>query len=103
MSLGLLGDVKSLVILTKLVQDGSSLFVQGAAAMALGRIGGADAAKTLGALLADDSRPGLARGFAAVGLGHVLDRNAGRSLARVGAHLDWYAATPSVQEILTIL
>ena len=103
MALGLLGDVRAIPLLTRLVGDGSSLYVQGAAAMALGRIGGGDAAKTLTALVADTSRPGLARGFAAVGLGHLLDRNAGRGLAKVGTYLDWYVPTPSVQEILTIL
>jgi HEAT repeat protein len=103
MALGLLGDVKSLAVLTKLVEDGSSLYVQGAAAMALGRIGGAESARTLGKLLADPNSPEIARGFAAVGLGNVLDRTAGRSLARVGTHLDWYAPTDSVTELLTIL
>lgn len=103
MALGLLGDVKSLAVLTKLVEDGSSLYVVGAAAMALGRIGGAEAGGTLTKLLADTSRPGLARGFAAVGLGYVLDRTAGRGLGRVGTHLDWYFRLPSTEEILTIL
>jgi HEAT repeat protein len=103
MALGLLGDVQSLAVLTRLVTDGSSLYVQGAAAVALGRIGGAEASKTLGTLLSDTSRPGLARGMAAVGLGCLLDTTAGRGLGRVGANLDWYLRTPSVDEILTIL
>ncbi|MCE9635523.1 MAG: HEAT repeat domain-containing protein [Planctomycetes bacterium] len=103
MALGLLGDAKSVGVLTHLVEDGSSLYVQGAAAMALGRIGGAEASTTLGRLLGDAGRPGLARGFAAVGLGYALDNSGGRSLARVGAHLDWYVPTTSVLEILTIL
>jgi hypothetical protein len=71
--------------------------------MALGRIGGAEASQTLGKLLGDDGRPGLARGFAAVGLGYALDNTGGRSLSRIGAHLDWYVPTSSVIEILTIL
>ncbi len=85
------------------LEKGGSVYAQGSAAVALGRIGGGEAARALVMLLEDERQPGLARGMAAVGLGLVLDRSEGRGLARVGSDLNWYVLTPTVQEILTIL
>ncbi len=102
-ALGMLGDREALKILLDLVEDGGSVYVQGSAAVALGRIGGGEASDALLALLRDERRPGIARGLASVGLGLLLDRTEGRSLARIGADLDWYALTPAVREVLDIL
>jgi HEAT repeat protein len=102
-ALGMLGDREALNVLLKLVEDGSSVYVQGSAAVALGRIGGAESVPSLVALLRDKGRPGIARAMAAVSLGLVLDRTEGRRLSAIGADLDWYALTPTAQEILDIL
>lgn len=102
-ALGMLGDRAAVADLVALVEDGGSVYLQGSAATALGRIGGAQSVEALVGLLRDESRPGLARGMAAVGLGLLLDRSEGRSLAIVGADLDWYRFTSTVREIVTIL
>ncbi len=103
LGLGMLGDRDATRLLVGLVDDGESVFVQGSAAMALGRIGGRDAGRALLDLLRDDGRPKLARAMAAVGLGLLLDPTEGRRIGAVGANLDWYLFTPTVQELLTIL
>lgn len=102
-ALGLLGDRAAVTELIELVEDGGSVYLQGSAATALGRIGGAQSVSALIELMNDDSRPGLARGMAAVGLGLLLDRSEGRSLAVIGADLDWYRFTSAVREVVTIL
>ena len=102
-ALGMLGDREAVRGLTKLVEGGSTVFVQGSAAVALGGIGGEDAGRALLALLRDDTRPELSRAMAAVGLGLLVDPTEGRRIAAVGADLSWYVFTPTVSEILTIL
>lgn len=103
LALGLLGDREAVRILVKVLEDGGTTYEQGSAAAALGRIGGAEASKALLDLLRDERRPGVARGMAAVGLGLLLDRTEGRGISRVGADLNWYLTTDTVEEVLTIL
>lgn len=103
LSLGMLGDREAVRILLELIDRGDGVYVQGSAAVALGRIGGEETSGALVALLRDGRRPGIARGMAAVGLGRLLDRTEGRSLALICADLDWYALTPAAREILDIL
>ncbi len=103
LALGLLGDRESIRTLVKLIRSDEGIYVQGSAAVALGRIGGGESARVLIDLLQDDDNSLLARSMGAVGLGLLLDRTEGRSLHRVGADLNWYLLTPTVQEILDIL
>ncbi len=102
LALGLLGDRPALRVLNDLVRHGGSAYVQGSAAVAIGRIGAAESVDGLIALLADDREPDLGRAMAAVGLGLLLDRDEGRRLARVAADLEWWLFTPTVLEVLTI-
>lgn len=103
LALGLIGDREAVRLLVDTVENGNTVFVRGSAAMALGRIGGREAGDALTALLADTKRPAIGRAMAAVGIGMLLDRNAGRGLARIGTDLNWYLQTDSVAEVLTIL
>jgi HEAT repeat protein len=103
LGLGMLGDREAVRLLIALVEDGGSVYVQGSAAMALGRIGGPQAGAALLGVLRDERRPDLARAMAGVGLGLVLDESEGRRLASIGADLNWYLFTPTVHEVLTIL
>ncbi len=101
-ALGLLGDREALRILNDLVGHGGSAYVQGSAAVAIGRIGGRESADSLIGLLTDDEGPTMGRAMAAVGLGLMLDRSEGRRMARVAADLNWWLFTPTVLEILSI-
>lgn len=100
-ALGLAGDLEAVPVLHRHLLASPSLFVRGASAVALGRIGGPTAARVLAETLADETKPGIVRAMAAVGLGRLLDR--GRSLSPVAADLDPRSATDAVDEILTIL
>jgi len=77
-------------------QEGS----QAAAALALGRIGGAEAAKHLVTALKDKSQSALTRRMAANGLGLALDRSGGRATSSVATDLDWCALTPTVVDFV---
>jgi len=102
LALGLLGDREALRILNDLVSHGGSAYVQGSAAVAIGRIGGRESVDALITLLDDDEEPKMGRAMAAVGLGLMLDRSEGRRMARVAADLNWWLFTPTVLEILSI-
>jgi HEAT repeat protein len=73
---------------------------QAAAALALGRIGGAEAAKHLVAALTDKSQSALTRRMAANGLGLALDRSGGRATSSVATDLDWCALTSTVVDFV---
>lgn len=103
LALGMLGDRQAVKLLIDAVENGNSIYVRGSAAVALGRIGGRDAGAALIRLSEDTKRPAIGRAMAVVGLGLLLDRTNGKSLARVGADLNWYLHTSTVYEILTIL
>jgi len=102
LALGMLGDREALRILNDLVSHGGSAYVQGSAAVAIGRIGGRESVDSLITLLDDDEEPTMGRAMAAVGLGLMLDRSEGRRMARVAADLNWWLFTPTVLEILSI-
>lgn len=103
LGLGLLGDRASIKVLVNIVERGNGVFERGSAAIALGRIGGSESATALTDLLSDEDRPAIARAMGAVGLGLLLDRTEGRGLHRLGADLNWYVQTSTIEEILTIL
>lgn len=102
LALGLLGDRDALAILENLVRHGGSTYVQGSAAVAIGRIGGRESVDALIALLNDELEPDLGRAMAAVGLGLVLDRSEGKRMARIAGDLSWWLFTPTVLEVLSI-
>ncbi len=103
LALGMLGDVQAVRILREIIEDGGSVYVSGSAAVALGHIGGNSSGRALLDLMKDESRPNLARGMAAVGLGLMLDESEGKRLSVIGADLDWYLRTSAVHEVMTIL
>ena len=73
-ALGLLGD-KSLVLeLTEMLKEASSLATQASLASALGFIGDERSVEPLVQMLADSNLTDTARGFAAVALGIVADK-----------------------------
>lgn len=102
LALGLLGDRAALGILEGLVRHGGSAYVQGSAAVAVGRIGGKESVDPLVSLLEDELEPDMGRAMAAVGLGLVLDRSEGRRMARIAGDLNWWLFTPTVLEVLSI-
>ncbi len=103
LALGLLGDREAVKHLIGQIEEADSVYVQGSAAVALGRIGGKESAQVLLSLLQNKKRPLLARAMGVVGIGLLLDRSEGKGIARVGADLNWYIQTRTVDEVLTIL
>jgi len=75
--------------LLRVVEDGKGLIERGSAAVALGRIGGAESAPTLLRVLRDDHELNGLRICAAHGLGLLLDDSEGRKLGLVGADVNW--------------
>ncbi len=73
-SLGLLGDKALVTKLTTMLAEAKTLTTQAALASALGFIGDARSVDPLVEMLQDDSLTGAARGFAAVALGIVADK-----------------------------
>jgi HEAT repeat protein len=73
-SLGLLGDKALVGKLVTMLDEAKTLTTQAALASALGFIGDARSVDPLIALLQDQSKTGAARGFAAVALGIVADK-----------------------------
>ncbi len=102
LALGLLGNKRSVPILAEQLAKGSS-YTQASAAIALGHIGGKDAAAALSRLLRTDDATGTARAMAAIGLGLALDRDDGERLALVGSDVSWSALTPTARFVIQIL
>jgi HEAT repeat protein len=90
-------------ILTKVVREGTTEYVRGSAATALGRLASPKAAEALRELLEDEKAPDTTRAFVAVALGLVLDRQPVPILSRIGDHLNQRMTTEAVAEVLTFL
>jgi HEAT repeat protein len=103
LAVGLFGDSESIRMLVTLVRDAKSEWVRGNAALALGRIGGPEAARAMIELLADDGSSSPTRGLAAVALGHMLDRREVPALVALVEDLDYLLPLESIKELLTIL
>jgi HEAT repeat protein len=98
--LGLLGDTEVLIDLDRMAREGTPDAERITGCLALGRIGGAGAAKPLVAILSDRKGSPLLRHVAATALGLLLDDSEGRRIGSVAADLNWRALTPTVCEIL---
>jgi len=72
--LGLLSDVEAVPELLRLLRESRALYVQAAVSMALGFIGDSRSIPDLLDLLEDHGQTDLARGFAAVALGMIGDK-----------------------------
>ena len=87
----------------KIVKTGSSEYVRGSAAVALGRIASFETANTLRKELESKRNPATTRAFIAVALGLVMDRHERPLITRVGEHLNHRMSVEVIREILTFL
>ncbi len=98
-ALGLLGDRAVADDLVKLLGEASSLSTQAAIASALGFIGDVRAVQPLAEMLADETLTETARGFAAVALGLVADKEALPWNAKLAIDVNYRAATGTLSSL----
>jgi HEAT repeat protein len=97
-ALALLGDKDLVSQLCALLTEAQSLPAQAAVALALGRIGDARAVDPLVAMLRDRSITASARGFAAVALGDVADKELMPWSAKIAADVHYGAGTATLSD-----
>ena len=95
-ALGLLGDKELVPELLTMLSESKSLASQAAVASALGFIGDARSIDPLVAMLRNRELSGTARGFAAVALGIVADKEALPWNAKVSINLNYRASTSTL-------
>ena len=95
-ALGLLGDKSLVPELVAMLQGAKSLASQAAVASALGFIGDARSIDPLIAMLADKQITGSARGFAAVALGIVADKESLPWSAKISININYRANTSTL-------
>lgn len=94
--LGLLGDKQLVTQLVEMLKEAKTLTTQAAIASALGFIGDKESVDPLVAMLADDSLTGAARGFSAVALGIVAEREALPWNAKFAVGINYRANTTTL-------
>ncbi|MCA9001646.1 MAG: hypothetical protein KDB61_06975, partial [Planctomycetes bacterium] len=97
-ALGLLGDKNMVERLVKMLGDAKSLSSQAAIASALGTIGDKNSIDGLVALLNDSGKTQTARGFAAVALGIVCDKELLPWNAKIGTDINYRANTETLTD-----
>ncbi len=95
-ALGLLGDKNMVERLVKMLGDAKSLSSQAAIASALGTIGDKNSIDGLIELLKDSGKTQTARGFAAVALGIVCDKELLPWNAKIGTDINYRANTETL-------
>ncbi|MCP5022923.1 MAG: HEAT repeat domain-containing protein [bacterium] len=95
-ALGLLGDKNMVERLVKMLNDAPSLSSQAAIASALGTIGDKNSIDGLVELLKDSGKTQTARGFAAVALGIVCDKELLPWNAKIGTDINYRANTETL-------
>lgn len=92
-ALGLLGDKALVPELTEMLKDAKSLATQASISSALGFIGDRRSIDPLIEMLGDDSLTGSARGFAAVALGIVADKENLPWNSKIAVDINYRAST----------
>lgn len=95
-ALGLLGDKELVPKLITLLQESKGLATQASLSSALGFIGDQRSIEPLVAMLQNDSLTERARGFAAVALGIVADKEALPWNSKIGVDLNYRASTETL-------
>jgi HEAT repeat protein len=95
-ALGLLGDNNIVPDLTEMLRNASSLSAQAAIASALGFIGDQRSIDPLVKMLKDESLTDGARGFAAVALGIVADKESLPWNSKVAVDVNYRASTQTL-------
>ncbi|QDU67552.1 HEAT repeat domain-containing protein [Engelhardtia mirabilis] len=98
-ALGLLGSKRTVETLVEMLDSAGSLSSQAAAASALGFIGDRSSVSPLIAMLQDDSLTETARGFAAVALGIVADKEELPWNSKIASDLNYRASTPTLNSM----
>ncbi|MEW6742187.1 MAG: hypothetical protein AB1486_05470 [Planctomycetota bacterium] len=101
--LALLNDLPSIPIMIEMLEKSRTLSDSAALVQAIGLLGDERAVKPLLAILVDPSRPGVLRGFAAVGLGLLAEKTPTPWNVPLLAGLNYRAVTPAVSEVIDIL
>lgn len=97
-ALGLLGDKNVVEKLVGLLQESKTLAAQASLAQALGFIGDRDSVAPLIAMMQDKSKSNLARGFAAVALGIVADKEPLPWNSKIAVDLNYRASTETLNK-----
>jgi HEAT repeat protein len=97
-ALGLLGDKELVPDLIKMLEESKTLSTQAALASALGSIGDSRSIDPLVAMLENKSLPDGARGFAAVALGIVADKEALPWNSKISVGLNYRASTSTLND-----
>jgi HEAT repeat protein len=97
-ALGLLGDKELVPDLIKMLEESKALSTQAALASALGSIGDSRSIDPLVAMLENKSLPDGARGFAAVALGIVADKEALPWNSKISVGLNYRASTSTLND-----
>ncbi len=95
-ALGLLGDKEVVTSLVGQLEEAKTLSTQAAIASALGFIGDARSVDPLVKMLQEESRTGAARGFAAVALGIVADKEQLPWNAKFSVNINYRANTTTL-------
>jgi HEAT repeat protein len=95
-ALGLLGDKEVVPMLVGLLQEAKALASQASIASALGFIGDRRSIEPLVGMLQNDELTGAARGFAAVALGIIADKELLPWNSKVGLDLNYRASTETL-------
>jgi HEAT repeat protein len=97
-ALGMLGDKELVPELVKMLQEATALATQAAIASALGTIGDARSIDSLVAMLENKDLTEGARGFAAVALGIVADKEALPWNSKISVDLNYRASTATLND-----
>ncbi|WP_419185792.1 HEAT repeat domain-containing protein [Rohdeia mirabilis] len=95
-ALGLLGDKRTVELLSRMLADARSLSTQAALATALGIIGDRRSVETLVKMLQDETLTGTARAFAAAALGLVADKEPMPWNSKIGVDLNYRASVETL-------
>ncbi|MCZ6786308.1 MAG: HEAT repeat domain-containing protein, partial [Planctomycetota bacterium] len=103
LALALLSGRKAVPKLLQLYARSRSRFEWGAVAQALALVGDETAVEPLLRILKDKDRKPEERAIALAALGRMADENPTPVLSRFAQHLNLYAASPTLAELLQIL
>jgi HEAT repeat protein len=95
-ALGLMGDKRTVEVLSKMLGEASSLSTQAALATALGIIGDRRSVEPLVKMLQDETLTGTARAFAAAALGLVADKEPMPWNSKIGVDLNYRASVETL-------
>ena len=103
LALALLSGRKAVPKLLQLYKRSRSRFEWGAVAQALALVGDETAVEPLLRIVKDKDRKAEERAIALAALGRMADPNPAPVLSRFSRHLNLYAASPTLAELLQIL